>query len=76
MRTMMLLVCAALPSLLSAQVPSVADGGVLNAASFVRGQAVAQGSLISIFGSNLASRLAQADSVSAIDVSLRRIRYV
>jgi uncharacterized protein (TIGR03437 family) len=60
---MVLLVCAALSSLLHAQVPSVADGGVLNAASFAQGQAVTQGSLVSIFGSNLASRLAQADSI-------------
>ena len=71
---MMLLVCAAIPSRLCAQVPSVSDGGVLNAASFARGQAVAQGSLISIFGSNLASDLAVAGSVplstSLADVSV------
>ena len=63
MRAMVLLVCAALPWLLCAQVPSVSEGGVVNAASFTQGQAVTQGSLISIFGNDLASRLAQADSV-------------
>jgi uncharacterized protein (TIGR03437 family) len=46
-----------------AQIPSVADGGVLNAASFTKGQAVAPGSLVSIFGSDLAASLAQADTV-------------
>ena len=48
---------------LCAQTPVVADGGVLNAASFARGQAVSPGGLISIFGSDLASRLAQAGSI-------------
>jgi uncharacterized protein (TIGR03437 family) len=46
-----------------AQTPVVASGGVLNAASFTKGQAVTPGSLVSIFGSNLASSLAQADSI-------------
>ena len=46
-----------------AQVPTVADGGVLNGASFAKGQAVTPGSLISIFGSNLASHIAQADTI-------------
>ena len=35
--------------------PSVAAGGVLNGASFATGQPVAPGSLVSIFGSDLAS---------------------
>lgn len=74
MRAKVLLVCAALPALLFAQVPTVDDGGVVNAASFTRGQAVAPGSLISIFGSNLASDLAVAGSVplssSLLDVSV------
>src|SRR5436305_13290330 len=48
---------------LSAQVPVVADGGVLNGASFARGQAVAPGSIVSIFGTELATSLAQADTV-------------
>jgi uncharacterized protein (TIGR03437 family) len=47
----------------SAQTPVIAGGGVLNAASFARGQAVSAGSLVSIFGSELAAGLAQADSV-------------
>ncbi|MBI2684883.1 MAG: hypothetical protein HYX27_01100 [Acidobacteria bacterium] len=45
------------------QGPAVADGGVLNAATFATGQAVTPGSLVSIFGSNLAAGLAQADSI-------------
>ncbi len=48
---------------LLAQAPAVADGGVVNAASFAAGQAVAPGSLVSIFGSNLAAALAQASSI-------------
>ncbi len=46
-----------------AQSPVVAQGGVLNGASFVKGQAVAPGSLISIFGTNLASTNAVAGSI-------------
>jgi uncharacterized protein (TIGR03437 family) len=46
-----------------AQPPSVADGGVLNGASFVKGQSVTIGSLVSIFGTNLASGLSMADTV-------------
>jgi len=46
-----------------AQTPTVAPGGVLNAASFATNQGVAPGSLVSIFGTNLASSLAQADSI-------------
>jgi uncharacterized protein (TIGR03437 family) len=47
----------------SAQTPTVADGGVLNSATFARGQAVSPGSLVSIFGSELAAGIAQADSI-------------
>lgn len=43
--------------------PSVAAGGVLNGASFTTGQPVAPGSLVSIFGSNLASTSSAATSV-------------
>ncbi len=43
--------------------PSVNEGGIVNAASFAGGQPVAAGSLVAIFGSNLASGLAQADSI-------------
>lgn len=46
-----------------AQTPVVAPGGVLNAASFALNQGVAPGSLVSIFGTNLASSLALADSI-------------
>ena len=38
-----------------AQVPSVTSGGVVNGASFTAGVPVAPGSIISIFGSNLAT---------------------
>ena len=48
---------------LLAQGPRIADGGLLNGASFARGQAVAPGSLLSVFGSDLAGRLAQGDSL-------------
>src|SRR5258708_12155632 len=43
--------------------PSVAPGGVLNGASFIKGQPVAPGSIVSIFGTNLSSGLQIADSV-------------
>jgi len=46
-----------------AQAPSVAQGGILNAASFDRTDAVAAGSLVSIFGSNLANNLTQGSSI-------------
>jgi uncharacterized protein (TIGR03437 family) len=43
--------------------PAIATGGVLNGASFTKGQAVAPGSLVSIFGTNLATTTASASSV-------------
>ena len=46
-----------------AQTPVISNGGVLNGASFTTGQAVAPGSLISIFGTNLASTTAAASTV-------------
>ncbi len=46
-----------------AQTPVVTDNGVVNAASFAGGQPVAPGSLVSIFGSELAAGLVQADSI-------------
>ncbi len=46
-----------------AQTPAIAVGGVLNGASFTRGQAVAPGSLVSIFGSDLAGGLTLNDTV-------------
>lgn len=45
------------------QTPAVVDGGVLNGASFAKGQAVAPGSLVSIFGTNLVSTQAHLSSV-------------
>ncbi len=56
----LLFVCAGLAL---AQAPSISDGGILNGASFTKGQAITPGSLISIFGTNLASKLAQADTI-------------
>ncbi len=48
-----------------AQAPVVAAGGVVNGASFglAPNAAVASGSLISVFGSNLATTMAAADSI-------------
>ena len=56
------LACISMPVVL-AQTPSVAEGGALNGASFARGQAVAPGSLVSIFGTDFASQTAMADSI-------------
>ncbi|MBV9771526.1 MAG: hypothetical protein JOZ32_18290 [Bryobacterales bacterium] len=46
-----------------AQMPKVADGGIVNGASFAKGQPVSPGGLISIFGTGLASNLATADTI-------------
>ena len=46
-----------------AQIPSVSPGGVVNGASFAVGAPVAPGSIISIFGSNLANGTVTASSV-------------
>jgi uncharacterized protein (TIGR03437 family) len=46
-----------------AQAPAVFDGGVLNGASFTKGEPVTAGSLVSIFGTNLASQIAAADTI-------------
>ena len=47
-----------------AQTPVIANGGVLNGASFDKtGQPVAPGSLVSIFGTNLAAATASASSI-------------
>lgn len=47
------------------QTPAIADGGVLNAASFDKtpGAALAPGQLVSIFGSDLAGRIQSNDTV-------------
>ena len=49
--------------LAGAQTPSVPDGGVVNAASYAKNQAVSPGALVAIFGTELASGTAFADSV-------------
>ncbi len=46
-----------------AQTPVVTEGGVVNAASFAPGQVVTPGSLVAIFGANLAAGLSQADTI-------------
>ncbi|HEX5230399.1 MAG TPA: hypothetical protein VFW44_21955 [Bryobacteraceae bacterium] len=46
-----------------AQSPAITSGGVLNGASFAKGQAITPGSLVSIFGTNLASKTSAADTV-------------
>jgi uncharacterized protein (TIGR03437 family) len=53
----------ALMAAMYAQTPAVVPGGVLNGASFIKGQGVAPGSLVSIFGSDLAAGLTQNDTV-------------
>ncbi len=47
----------------SAQTPAIDNQGIYNSASFAKGQAVAPGSLVSIFGSNFASDNTSAQSV-------------
>jgi minor extracellular serine protease Vpr len=47
----------------NAQQPVIAPGGVLNAASNAKGTSVSPGSLISIYGTALASTLASADTI-------------
>jgi len=58
-----LLVGAAACSAQTAMTPTVAAGGVVNGASFAKGQAVSPGSLVSIFGTGLVSKLASADTI-------------
>jgi uncharacterized protein (TIGR03437 family) len=43
--------------------PQIFAGGVLDGAGFVKGQAVASGSLVSIFGTGLAGSLLQGDTI-------------
>jgi uncharacterized protein (TIGR03437 family) len=50
-------------SSLFAQTPAVSEGGVVNGASFAAGQPITAGSLVSIFGTNLAAATALADSI-------------
>jgi uncharacterized protein (TIGR03437 family) len=64
MRTITLSILAIFSLTLAAYAqPSVAAGGVLNGASFATGQPVAPGSLVSIFGTDLASTSSAATSV-------------
>ena len=63
MRIQVFFLFLAMSCLALAQPPSIANGGVLNGASFATGQPITAGSLVSIFGSNLASAMAQADTI-------------
>jgi len=67
-KTSVLLGLALLAGVTASAQPSIVPGGVLNAASFAKnaqgqGTPVAPGSLVAIFGSNLGSTQADADSV-------------
>lgn len=57
------LVLLAGATIASAQSPTVVEGGVLNGASFAKGQPVSPGGLVSIFGTGLVSNLATADTI-------------
>src|SRR5260370_34277616 len=46
-----------------AQTPVVTTGGVVNGASFVSGQPITGGAVVSIFGSHFASAIAGADTI-------------
>jgi uncharacterized protein (TIGR03437 family) len=63
MRTLRVLLLLPFAGAAFAQAPSVASGGVLNGASFAKGQPITPGSLVSIFGTNLASQISEADSI-------------
>ncbi len=59
----LVIILAVLATTVSAQTPAIFPGGVLNGASFTKGQAVAPGSLVTIFGTNLAAGLSANDTV-------------
>jgi uncharacterized protein (TIGR03437 family) len=63
MRIRVFILLIAVAFVAAAQTPSIFDGGVLNGAAFQKGQPVTGGSLISIFGSQLASSVASASSI-------------
>lgn len=63
MRTRTLILSFLFAGLAFGQSPAISSGGVLNGASFAKGQAITPGSLVSIFGTNLASKVAGADTV-------------
>ena len=48
--------------------PTVFNGGVINGASYVPGQAVAPGSLVAIYGTNLATATVPGDTVPLSDL--------
>jgi uncharacterized protein (TIGR03437 family) len=63
MRIQVIVLALVMSCMAFAQTPSIADGGVMNAASLAQGQPVTVGSLVSIFGSNFASGIAQGDTI-------------
>jgi uncharacterized protein (TIGR03437 family) len=62
-RVSVLLVILGMAGALIQAQPVVANGGVLDGAGFIVGQAVAPGSVVSIFGSGLATSLLQGDTI-------------
>src|SRR5437763_1646812 len=63
MRGALVISSLAFAAIALAQAPVISSGGIVNGASFERGQPITAGSLITIFGTGLASRVAQADSI-------------
>ncbi|HEY4361470.1 MAG TPA: IPT/TIG domain-containing protein [Bryobacteraceae bacterium] len=63
MRTLKLAVVVSILAACAVAQPVVGQGGVVNAASFAGGQAVAPGSEVAIFGSSLAANTVPASSV-------------
>jgi uncharacterized protein (TIGR03437 family) len=56
-------VAAFLPQIGRSQTPAITPTGVVSAATFINGQSLSAGGLVSIFGSNLANQLALADTI-------------
>src|SRR5438445_3698317 len=62
-------------SLVTAQTPAILPGGVVSAAGLGGSKSIAPGSLISIFGTNLASGLTEASSAT-LSTSLADVNSV
>jgi uncharacterized protein (TIGR03437 family) len=63
MRTLKFCVLLAIAAGVLAAQPIIATGGVIDGANFVKGRAVAPGSVVSIFGSSLATSLQAGDTI-------------
>jgi uncharacterized protein (TIGR03437 family) len=57
------LMTAILPQVGRSQTPAITPTGVVSAATFINSQPLSAGGLVSIFGTNLASQLALADTI-------------